>query len=1633
MRGLFTHGLLALAIAAGLFGCGADDDTTTGQPDGRPSDALPGDSDLPEDDAHTPQADAHVPPDDGDVLDVDGGADADGGVELDPGRAGGCTPDPDRVAAQERCADDLNCPCGTHCALGLCEADCLGDADCPNGLICDDAGRCAEDIPDPESRRPPPPPRAEGELGVAPGVVSGDGDVREVRVTARGAGFARARAVASPGMAVRCAAEGDFADHCTFALDRNGSAALALRPTDDAPPGQVGEVRVFAGHQLQAVVYAPAARAGLEKDGEPLEGVYEGVAVRVQVGLVGDVAPAAAVSLPVTLEVDADGRVALSDDLGTWQPDGQPWIGQLEGAGDALRLALPARPWLEGAQTAFVAGLSAAEVPVAFAPGSLRLDLPITYQGLTATLAPEAPDGCADRLACVQGCDFEPLCALRCLEGLPQASRALAEAVGLCGVRRCLPSPSAQCVAAECADELAACEADAPAPEAAPVPPEPTSTWRIAVRRVGDRADRPLPAAAPAPALDAARAFEQTALEINLEAQVQAPLTAEWVLCAANERDPAPAPLEARLGAVSGDLVCGALGVAVRAEQVADRGDALDASELLDACVDDLQAAAWRDNLVGRFGSRGCIDANRRLMAIGTVAGRVARGQAGPGEVRLMHRLIQQWLAVNTYVPREVLQRAALRAISNEADRSGDALGVLVRGWDVFLFPRVATAMARLDAAVLRDPDYRPFYLDGPAPFDAHGEHHVGLPVAIVEALRAQLELAEAVIEAARLEDEGEAEAVAHTAALLQRAQVMRAMAVGLAQRAGGDASWAAAFATADAALSDMQGRVITAVEAWQRGANPLGIDEADLPLLVDGDLMGDNARFRAASQAFLGARGRAFEAIEDAATALERARDAWNDQRDRDIQGALRAQAHVDRIQTLRAEAGAEVDALCGRPDGLSTDALLEDWHDFDARRCYRREDAPAHCAAVLEPDDGPGDPDRFVWQALLTEPELNFHLCRAGWHMPADAHQRLGAAFMGTAWLVVAEADAWHPNPAYWPLLPCARAGRVTLAECEDGPCAVCGDAAPVLLGEDVLAWSVRGPRPAAQAEAACRQITGFAGAVPTRDALMDEVFGADGGDDFSPRPSLAPCVRGEIGDRVIEIESLALAVQAAYARLSAAQAHYDLDITSCNLAADGAAQAQRLTEAHNDTMSDLRAVKLGAQVASNAAGAAKDCAGFVQGTTPTPMGAGATAAGCGAAAAEAVADSVVDGMDFAMEEAEAKHEALLARLAADVERRVCYNDAEHNLVEVRELMIEVNRALTELSGATVRFDNAVARARTVFLEGRADLAALQGRAIPSLAYDPWLDERATTYVRALRRARRMTYLAVRAVEYEQQATLGAQRLAVFAAQSPDDLQAVSTGLQDRADDVGVNGRAPQGQPLVLSLRREILQVADLSDLPEGNRPLSDVARFRAWLTAPRFAVFDADGVYQGQRLPFSLAPLAALGLGDAGGVPIFAQADCAERLWSVNASIQGGEGLFHGERTSACSANRCRITLEKANTFYSQRCADDGLQVAAIRPSRNLLDSADRAQAGEADRFSKARIGTALNVSAAEFEAGDYDDGASTELAGRGLYGAYALFLPASSLSLNSPDGVTDGLNLNAVDDILLRIDYLSVAAD
>jgi hypothetical protein len=466
-------------------------------------------------------------------------------------------------------------------------------------------------------------------------------------------------------------------------------------------------------------------------------------------------------------------------------------------------------------------------------------------------------------------------------------------------------------------------------------------------------------------------------------------------------------------------------------------------------------------------------------------------------------------------------------------------------------------------------------------------------------------------------------------------------------------------------------------------------------------------------------------------------------------------------------------------------------------------------------------------------------------------------------------------------------------------------------------------------------------------------------------------------------------------------------------------------------NQTLHDMAAARLAMQIAANIARSTKDCSEATKGADVLVGG----ALTCVAAYAEGAFESAVNGLDFGMEEAQRKHDATMAMLDAALAERTCALEADYEMVGLNTAALGVRRATENVQALLVQVENAKSQIRVTLRSGRSEYARELADAVPPIEFDYWLNTTAVEYDAAFRRARRGLYLGVLALEYEYQLS-SSERTAVLSATGVSELRASLTRLRNLAATGTVGGAAPSPLLAVVSLRDELLALDDRSQGDPGGQGLTDIERFRVLLASSRFARHAPDGTYLGQEIPFRLAPFSAAG--EMGAVPILAGEDCAERIWSMNASILGTNILVGSDST------RTRITLRKRNTFFSQWCApgvSTEFAVAATRPSRNLfldpttdfIPSAFDPRTGtfdelhEADAFASARLQPVLGVTRAELEADSYFNGASRELAGRGLYGDYTLFIPAESLTR---DG-TPGVDLSRVDDVLLRFDYVSVA--
>ncbi|MEL7372671.1 MAG: hypothetical protein AAFN74_27340, partial [Myxococcota bacterium] len=522
---------------------------------------------------------------------------------------------------------------------------------------------------------------------------------------------------------------------------------------------------------------------------------------------------------------------------------------------------------------------------------------------------------------------------------------------------------------------------------------------------------------------------------------------------------------------------------------------------------------------------------------------------------------------------------------------------------------------------------------------------------------------------------------------------------------------------------------------------------------------------------------------------------------------------------------------------------------------------------------------------------------------------------------------------------------------------------------------------------------------------------------------------CFWGSIGELAVAMQAAGTDIAIARSELQEFTERYDNAMRGCILLRQGNDAVERATAAHNNTMTQLGSAKLAADITANTAAAFKDAFSL-----SSPYSAfGAIVSG----GVETAARSTSDTIAFRMEQAERNHQLTLLQVENEAEERICYNEAEAELVGARTAALRIRRQAQELARYFVEFQNLKITLGALLAEGVASLANERDRRVAPAQLDYWLDANLALFDLRMRRARRAMYLAVLTVEYEYQFS-SLERAAVLAATLPQQLEASLQRLRDELrQGTPQGGGNPTELLTVVSLRRNLLQLASRNDDAQRH-PLSEEERFRRIISAPRYAVYDDAGQYIGQEIPFTIQPFGALRLGDAGAIPLLSGLNCAERLWSVNASVLG-QDLMNRTDTSIVT-----LQVRKRNTFSSQWCDPRGAsqaQVATTRPSRNLFVDPFSASSWGTDRrlaeltdtrevsaFSRATIQARVNITQSELEREDYDDGDSTALAGRGVFGDYTLFIPATTQSI----GNSAGLRLENVEDVLIRLDYVAAEA-
>ncbi|MFP4601269.1 MAG: hypothetical protein ACLFVJ_23680, partial [Persicimonas sp.] len=802
-------------------------------------------------------------------------------------------------------------------------------------------------------------------------------------------------------------------------------------------------------------------------------------------------------------------------------------------------------------------------------------------------------------------------------------------------------------------------------------------------------------------------------------------------------------------------------------------------------------------------------------------------------------------------------------------------------------------------------------------------------------------------------------------------------------------------------------------------------IEDSDLPLYhTADDSDGETDRFSAITDYIAGVgdrddQGWAPRAIADAEVALGDAEDVYKFAAERQWRDGLSDAIGSEdgRIADIKATYNDQLYDFCGPHlrDGEVDYSPIED-PEFDARSC----------SITDKPECTFDAGDRFeAWR----EADIVGRLC--------EHHESSRASVNDMGGFVQQEMRDFARG-CYGPQIP--ESGAVSIVECASTDSVYClrCDWKDDVDDVEVTAASLElgAPRTGARSEAESESASdGAAGAAHTQASQDCEQRHPDMRTHIplAKSPLETPgCVNGALGEANLDVVAAAQDVQIANDEIAEHTEAFGNAKESCYELVKTNDELEDARARHKSHMEDLYRDKAIADGIAAGAAAVKDCANSMQ-SAKGVKGYALGGVACGAAATEGAANITSVKFQHDIDTSKQAHDNELETIAADGEEKRCFIEAQQELVGIETGRSRLRAAAFALERAQANADEQTAEAQRIYERGHAYLNEHDregedaGRVDP--AGDQWAQPDIETYVRKFNIAKRATYLAIRAVEYEYQQSVQARQL-VLTAKLPDQLNEALDQVWAITGTRNIGGNSPSELTEVVSLRDDILGLSDESNWPEYMHAMSAEERFRAVLTSSEHAVYDADGSYLGQHIPFEIAPLETLDI-DGSGAGIYSRTDCAERLWSIDAGIVGEDAAVGGSR-------RVRLDVSQRNSFYSQWCeASDGaddFQYASVRPSRNLfrvpgdgafegsVEAEDSVQA-----FSTARLQAQVGIDEASLESQQDSSGSSIELATRGLYGDYAIFIDQANISRDGEDG----LDLEKVDDILLRLDYLSVA--
>lgn len=1547
----------------------------------------------------------------------DSGGDSDAGIDAgaDVNVQGyQCTKDPELIMTRTQCRVDVQCPCGTHCDRGLCQHECLDQTDCDGW--CDFLGYC-RDLSDQQPIKGVAVTEPSQILVSPVSLPVYDWNLeapKTVTISAPAADLENVRLVASTGLKVKC--HDEFVSECVVPLVEAGTEL----PISVQVTRQVGTER--QAWTLTAYVQNQIEVVGLKKTEPPVvtpveDGVYEGriwvsgisSTMTTDVALVDEHVASAfrMLDLPLTMKVYPDGTMVLSDRAGILPAD---WVFVLqqdgtfdarEGQQDRSR-----RIYFGGADpatTTMTEVTVAGDGDVYSFKGGMRGSLTMRVGGLGLVYSPAT-----------------------LVDERPQVAWSFA-------LTR---------------------SGDIPAGE---TPPAVGSGEAPGYTDYADRYDHPLPWEAEVDACFVSNS-DFTGIGAGLAASVQG------ALCFNHGGSLASVPFMASTTGnlnSSADVLCNDPSpptapadnypTAFPFFTYGSRSVPLTPPQLLQNCLHDLTRAqsappspagtnaACLNELSG-CGSDGicgagemplCLDAPLAVRAVAQGMSAIVR-EGVPDHIqwtvsdadgaKLGLRTLQQWLQVHTFVAREAAQEAdQYLGIVDYAELS-DALARSVAGWDLVLHPRIAGRLLHVPAALLRDPDYRGTDF-APGTMSQEVTQAVGMPVVMLETLRAQIEAARQLVYLTRFSGGTLPQTVGDA---MRRVAVVAPLAQLLYQRAAKEGAppwedlWTESRDRFDQAIREL----VAQWRALDNGENPLGIEDSDLPLyrgLTNPDAAG--LRFEAISTYIMS--NFAAPAVTAAGDAKADADAAWDLLLQRQIQADQQSDVDDKEVEIKRLY-GEKIITLCGNPYSLRAEEVFDPnaWPGLNPDSCFLDPVTPS-C--------------QFNEQAFLdqlTRDDVGYRLCVQS-RLKDQLGDRASLSSEEVDGMVDSINDSIHGHydqtiydympqtgEEWWqtfdPGLVEMINDQVTCTK--NRQCAV-NDLFTLKHVDDPGTDDARAYQHARQV---CQSI--FGGRKTMAERANED-----------PSLDLPDCYMGSMGELALAARSASKDVEAATSELEDYTSTYKAALWKCTI-------DDRALEMTNEVTDQLDALQTKLETYTGNVKNGLDLIRGVVSAVPTIIGVFTGDADSRKEALSSTFDLASDWLLGATDEVAGLnkvkdlHQEFLDNIKDQVADAKCFHDAEMHLIGATTQAKRVAKAKLDLSRSVLRLRNAKAQVARLLKEGNYRSAAAATQTRMSLLHDVWSDlwtgtmtdyqGKVETYRRKMRLAQRMLYLAVRAVEYELQVPRTTLRQSVLDARSPDDLDQVVTQLNAVIGAGNIGGQTSGNRHVELSLKDNLLQLSDRSDLSPALNTMTDTQRFRSMLVDPRYAHHNAAGVYDGQLIPFSLAPLGTLALGDPGTIHLLTGAECAERTWSVTVSLQGTD--LTGDNTTYV-----QLGVLQKNDFYSQWCLTPGedqgeVQLASVRPARNLfLDPVWGGDFGAStpseSEYVISLVDAYFNVTWDTFAGADYSDGSDMALACRGLYGEYALFLPSQILSIDD----SDGLHLRRIDDVWVRFDYVSAA--